>query len=48
MLALDPVTVAALIAWNANQQSERVFFETDYQNTDRVSRGRTADPCIQM
>jgi hypothetical protein len=37
MLALDPVTVAALIEWKANQQSERVFFETDYQDTDRVS-----------
>jgi integrase len=36
MLALDPVTVAALTEWKANRKSERAFFETDYQDTDRV------------
>ena len=44
MLALDPVTVAALTEWKAIQQSERAFFETDYQDTDRVFTWETGRP----
>jgi hypothetical protein len=36
MLALDSATVAALREWRAQQRSEWIFFDRDYQDTDRV------------
>jgi len=49
MLALDPATVAALREWLAHQISERIFFDRDYQRTDRVftwENGRPVHPDV--
>lgn len=36
LIALDEVTVMALREWKEAQHSERVFFDRDYQGSDRV------------
>ena len=49
MLALDPVTVAALAEWRSRQLAERAFFERDYVATDRVftwEDGRSVHPDV--
>src|SRR5262249_57111596 len=49
LLALDPVTVAALREWRAVQRGERAFFERDYRNDDRVfvwEDGRSVHPDV--
>jgi len=49
MLALDPVTVAALREWQEQQRSERVFFDRDYHDTNRVftwENGRPVHPDV--
>jgi integrase len=48
MLALDPVTVAALAEWRSRQQAERAFFDR-YAGTDRVftwEDGRAVHPDV--
>jgi integrase len=49
MLALDPLTVAALREWRSRQESERAFFDRDYQDTNRVfvwEDGRPVHPDV--
>lgn len=49
MLALDPVTVAALREWQAAQKAERIFFDRDYQDSTRVftwENGRPVHPDV--
>jgi integrase len=49
MLALDPVTVAALVEWRSRQRAEHAFFERDYAGTDRVftwEDGRAVHPDV--
>lgn len=49
LLSLDRATVAALREWKEVQNSERVFFDTDYEGTDRVftwENGRDVHPDV--
>lgn len=49
MLALDPLTIAALHEWQSRQESERVFFDRDYHDTNRVfvwEDGRPVHPDV--
>jgi hypothetical protein len=49
MLALNPLTVAALREWRERQLGERAFFERDYQDSTRVfvwEDGRPVHPDV--
>jgi integrase len=49
LLALDPVSVAALRNWYDMQRGERAFFDRDYENTERVftwEDGRPVHPDV--
>jgi integrase len=49
MLALDPLTVAALREWRERQLGERAFFDRDYQDSTRVfvwEDGRPVHPDV--
>lgn len=49
LLSLDRVTVRALREWREAQRSERVFFDRDYEGSDRVftwENGRDVNPDV--
>jgi len=49
LLSLDPATVEALREWQTVQHSERIFFDRDYQGTNRVftwQNGRDVHPDV--